>query len=47
MTQGTPEVKRILFPTDLSKNAEYAFEYAVSIVRCFGARITILHVMDA
>lgn len=40
------QVKKILFPTDLSKNAEYAFEYAVGIAGCFGARITILHVLE-
>jgi nucleotide-binding universal stress UspA family protein len=46
MTEGPPEVKRILFPTDLSKNAEYAFAYAVRIASCFGAKIAILHVME-
>ena len=46
MIAGTQNLKRILFPTDLSKNAEYAFEYAAGIADCFGARITMLHVME-
>ncbi|SLM30474.1 UspA14 [Desulfamplus magnetovallimortis] len=38
-------VKNILYPTDLSDNARYAFAYAVSLANLYGAKITILHVM--
>lgn len=46
MIADTQNPKKILFPTDLSKNAEHAFEYAAGIAKCFGARITILHVTE-
>lgn len=42
----TPEIKNILFATDLSENAHYAFEYASAIAERFGAAITILHVLE-
>ena len=38
-------VKNILYPTDLSDNARYAFAYAVSLANLYRAKITILHVM--
>lgn len=38
-------VKNILYPTDLSDNARYAFAYAVSLANLYKAKITILHVM--
>ena len=41
-----PEIKKILFATDLSKNARHAFNYAVSAAHSYGATITILHVME-
>jgi len=41
-----PEVKKILYATDLSENARYAFGYAASIANRFGAHITILHVLE-
>ena len=41
-----PDIKKILYATDLSKNARYAFGYAASIANRFGARITILHVLE-
>jgi nucleotide-binding universal stress UspA family protein len=40
-----PEIKKILYCTDLSKNARYAFAYAASIANRYGAGITILHVL--
>jgi nucleotide-binding universal stress UspA family protein len=42
-----PQVKvsNILYPTDLSDNARYAFAYAVSLADLYQAKITILHVM--
>lgn len=41
-----PELKHILYATDLSENARYAFGYAVSLANRFGAKITILHVIE-
>ena len=41
-----PEIKKILYATDLSENARYAFEYAASLANRYGAGITILHVLD-
>jgi nucleotide-binding universal stress UspA family protein len=39
------EVKKILYTTDLSENARYAFAYAVSLADLYNAAITILHVL--
>lgn len=41
-----PEIKKILYTTDLSENARYAFGYAVSIANRYGAGITLLHVLE-
>lgn len=41
-----PDIKKILCPTDLSKNAEHAFQYAASLANRYGARITLLHVLE-
>jgi nucleotide-binding universal stress UspA family protein len=41
-----PEIKKILYATDLSENARYAFSYAMSIANRYGAGITILHVLE-
>lgn len=41
-----PEIKKILYATDLSENARYAFKYAVSLADRYGAKITILHVLE-
>ena len=41
-----PEIKKILYATDLSKNSFYAFYYAVNIARRFDAKITILHALE-
>lgn len=38
-------IDRILYTTDLSDTALHAFSYAVSLANCFGATITVLHVM--
>lgn len=42
-----PEIKRILYTTDLSKNARYAFGYAMSLANSYNAGIVILHVLEA
>ena len=44
--KNIPEIKKILYPTDLSINARYAFGYAMSLANKYGASITILHVLD-
>ena len=41
-----PNIKKILFATNLSQKSRYAFEYAVSIANQYGAAITILYVME-
>ena len=41
-----PEIKNILYATDLSKNAVHAFSYAAAIANRFGARISIVHVIE-
>ena len=40
-----PEIKKILYTTDLSENARYAFEYAMSLANRYEAGLTILHVL--
>ena len=39
------EVKKILYATDLSENARYAFAYAVSLADLYKATITFIHVL--
>ncbi len=41
-----PEIKNILYTTDLSENARYAFSYAASLANRYDAGITILHVLE-
>ena len=41
-----PQIRKILFPTDLSNNARHAFAHAVSLANKYGAGITILHVLE-
>ncbi len=38
-----PQIKKILYATDLSKNSSYAFLYATDLARRHDARIVILH----
>jgi nucleotide-binding universal stress UspA family protein len=38
-------VKKILYTTDLSENARYAFAYAVSLADLYKASITFIHVL--
>jgi len=40
------DFKKILYVTDLSEYAEYAFGYAFSIANRFSAQITVLHVIE-
>jgi nucleotide-binding universal stress UspA family protein len=39
------DVKNILYATDLSDNARYAFAYAVSLADLYNASITFIHVL--
>ena len=39
------QVKKILYATDLSENARYAFAYAVSLADLYNAGITMIHVL--
>ncbi|MGD8257984.1 MAG: universal stress protein [Desulfobacterales bacterium] len=41
-----PNIKKILYTTDLSPNARFAFSYAVSLANRYDAAITILHVLE-
>jgi len=41
-----PEIKNILYATDLSKNAVHAFSYAAAMANRFGARVSIVHVIE-
>ncbi len=41
-----PEIKKILYATDLSKNSSYAFYYAIHLARRFDAEITVLHAIE-
>jgi nucleotide-binding universal stress UspA family protein len=42
----TPQIKKILFATDLSKNSVYAFYYAIHLAKRDEAKIVILHAVD-
>ena len=41
-----PQIKKILYATDLSENARHAYRYAASLAQQYGAKITILHVIE-
>jgi nucleotide-binding universal stress UspA family protein len=41
-----PQIKKILFATDLSKNSAYAFYYAVHMAKKDDAEIVILHAVE-
>jgi nucleotide-binding universal stress UspA family protein len=41
-----PEIKKILYATDLSKNSAYAFFYAADMAKRHNARIVILHAIE-
>ncbi len=40
------EIKKILYPTDLSESSLHAFAYAASMANLSGATITMLHVLS-
>ena len=39
------DVKKILYATDLSENARFAYAYAASLSELYGAPITLMHVL--
>ena len=41
-----PEIKRILYATDLTKNSAYAFFYAADMAKRYNAKIVILHSVE-
>jgi len=41
-----PQIKKILFATDLSKNSVYAFYYAIHMARRDEAKIVIMHAVE-
>lgn len=41
-----PQIKKILYATDLSKNSSYAFLYAIDMARRHDAKIIILHALE-
>jgi nucleotide-binding universal stress UspA family protein len=41
-----PQIKKILYTTDLSKNSSYAFLYAVDLAKKHHAEIIILHAIE-
>jgi nucleotide-binding universal stress UspA family protein len=45
-TKMIPQVKKILYATDLSKNSEYAFYYSVDLAKKYGGEIVILHAVE-
>jgi nucleotide-binding universal stress UspA family protein len=46
MAAPIPQIRKILFTTDLSKQAGHAFDYAVGLAGQYGAGLTILFVME-
>ena len=42
-----PKIKRILYATDLSENARYAFGYAADLAEKHNAQITIISVIES
>jgi nucleotide-binding universal stress UspA family protein len=41
-----PQIKKILYATDLSKNSAYAYRYTVDLAQRHDAGIVILHVIE-
>jgi nucleotide-binding universal stress UspA family protein len=42
-----PQIKKILYATDLTKNSTYAFYYATDLARKHDAKIVILHCIES
>jgi nucleotide-binding universal stress UspA family protein len=41
-----PEIRKILYATDLSKNSAYAGLYVIGFARQYGAKIVMLHIIE-
>jgi nucleotide-binding universal stress UspA family protein len=41
-----PQIKKILYATDLSENARHAFNYAAGLANRYDAKIVLLHVLE-
>ena len=41
-----PDIKKILYTTDLSQNSAHAFRYAINFSKKFDAEIIILHIIE-
>jgi nucleotide-binding universal stress UspA family protein/CheY-like chemotaxis protein len=41
-----PQIKKILYATDLSRNSTYAFAYAVELAKICGAKIVMMHTFE-
>lgn len=41
-----PQIRKILYATDLSKNSAYAYRYAMNMAEKYDAEIVILHVIE-
>jgi nucleotide-binding universal stress UspA family protein len=46
MSSQIPQIKKILFTTDLSKQTRHAFNFAVGLANRYGAALTTLYVME-
>jgi nucleotide-binding universal stress UspA family protein len=46
MSQLIPQIKKILFTTDLSRQTRHAFNFAVGLANQYGASLTLLYVME-
>jgi nucleotide-binding universal stress UspA family protein len=46
MKATIPQIRKILFTTDLSQQARHAFAHAVGLATRYGASLTILYVME-
>ncbi len=46
MTISKINVKKILYATDLSENAQHAFSHAASLADLYGAGLVLLHVLE-
>jgi len=46
MSLQLPQIKKILFTTDLSRQTRHAFSYAAELAHQYGATLTILYVME-
>jgi universal stress protein A len=40
------EIRHLLVPTDFSEGSKQALEYALGLAQTFGAKLTLLHVVE-